>query len=192
MPQDGPKQIASKLGKSKAQTIKILRPVQDKRTLNGSLGLTHKAPISTHKKTATQSPKKVKKTEESNGGRDHHENEEGELLEDAFHTEDQKQVYSHVDFAIDENQDIGEADDLHQGDENVDYANQQVQHQQQQQQYVPLCGLPTGRKVDVKELDPRSYQFTPACWIQRIRPAGKVTYRSENLYNVVTQGHDEV
>lgn len=60
-----------------------------------------------------------------------------------------------------------------------------------EQGYVPLCELPTGRKADVKELDPRYYQFAPACWTQRIRPAGRQTYRSENLYNVLVGGDDE-
>lgn len=47
----------------------------------------------------------------------------------------------------------------------------------------PLCEQPTG----LKELDPRSYQFAPASWTQRIRPAGRATFRSEQLYNVLKQ-----
>lgn len=54
--------------------------------------------------------------------------------------------------------------------ENID-AN--LMQQDGTQQYVPLCEVPTSRKADVKELDPRYYQFAPACWTQRIRPAGR-------------------
>ena len=47
--------------------------------------------------------------------------------------------------------------------------------------------IPTSTKAPAQELDPKTYQYLPSCWTQRIRPAGKVTYKSEALYDVVVQ-----
>jgi len=53
---------------------------------------------------------------------------------------------------------------------------------------TPLCQHPTGRQAPLQELDPKSYAHLPSCWTQRIRPAGKLTYQSEGLYNVLVGG----
>eukprot|EP00347_Sterkiella_histriomuscorum_P002000 403369862 len=65
--------------------------------------------------------------------------------------------------------------------------NQQTSQQVQYQSQVPLCQLPTQNKAPQTELNPRNYQYLPSCWTQRIRPAGKLTYQSESLYDVVGQ-----
>ena len=168
MPADGPRTIAEKVGLDKAPRIKINPPIVEK-----------KPPVAAKRQ---KSPKKKAKKQ-------HHAaaEENGTAPQP-----EERQVYSHVDFAIDEDQDIGDADEEDTTteqqetapNENVDFTNQLPQ---QHQEYVALCEHPTGHKVDVKELDPRSYQFAPACWIQRIRPAGRATFRSEQLYNVLTQ-----
>jgi hypothetical protein len=51
--------------------------------------------------------------------------------------------------------------------------------------FVALCENPTRKNADIKELDPRYYQFVPVCWTQRIRPAGKQTFKSEKLLDVL-------
>lgn len=41
------------------------------------------------------------------------------------------------------------------------------------------------------ELDPKNYKFVPAHMVDRIRPAGRNTYKSEALYNVILGEQDE-
>lgn len=41
------------------------------------------------------------------------------------------------------------------------------------------------------ELDPKNYKFVPAHMVNRIRPAGRDTYKSEALYNVILGDQDE-
>ena len=90
---------------------------------------------------------------------------------------------------MDDRQDIGDADHYHTHDQNN--ANPNVVHAiptpGPNGLYIPLCEHPTDRKVDTKELNPKYYQFVPACWTQRIRPAGRETFKCERLYDVLTQ-----
>ena len=72
---------------------------------------------------------------------------------------------------IDEHQDIGDADNHHQHVNNENEA--QNYDATGAPRYIPLCDQPAGKVVDIRELDPKYYQFVPACWTQRIRPAGR-------------------
>lgn len=128
MPADGPRTIAEKVGLEKAPRIKINPPIVEK-----------KPPVAAKRQ---KSPKKKAKKQ--------HQAAVEETA--APQLEGDRQVYSHVDFAIDEDQDIGDADEEEQttSEQHETVSNENVDH--------------TGQKVDIKELDPRSYQFAPACW----------------------------
>ena len=52
-----------------------------------------------------------------------------------------------------------------------------------------MCIAPTREEQEEPEemkLDPKNYKFKPACFTNRIRPAGRNTFKSDNLYNVLT------
>ena len=51
--------------------------------------------------------------------------------------------------------------------------------------FLPFLGIPQTKEVPLHELDPRNYKFVPSVWTQRIRPAGRPTYKSEALYSVI-------
>ena len=193
MPDDGPRTVKAKLGASKVQTVKILRPTTSKR-----IAATRQFDKPNFAATVSSSVERSK----SPTAKALPVQQQASFPDDGIQTikptpvtyqqapQQQQPVYSHVDFAIDENQDIGEADGVaeHQ-QENIDNSNIPVGEGGNNAQtggYYPLCQVPTSRKADVKELDPRTYQFAPSCWIERIRPAGRTTYRSERLYNVLT------
>lgn len=90
---------------------------------------------------------------------------------------------------MDDHQDIGDADHhYHPHDQNANpNVVQAIPTPGPNGLYIPLCEHPTDRKVDTKELNPKYYQFVPACWTQRIRPAGRETFKCERLYDVLTQ-----
>lgn len=200
MPLDGPRTVKAKLGPSKVQTVKILRPTASKRIAATRQFEQPKYATLNNQSEKSKSPSKSARQTEIPT---HHQQQQPMYNDEGAPTikpapvqyqPAQQQVYSHVDFAIDENQDIGDADH----DENNNYAQQEnIDNSNIQQQngeaggYFPLCQLPTGRKADVKELDPKSYQYAPACWTERIRPAGRTTYRSERLYNILTMNNDD-
>ena len=50
---------------------------------------------------------------------------------------------------------------------------------------IPFCLCHKSNEVPLHELDPRNYKFVPACWMNRIKPAGRETFKSEALYNVI-------
>ncbi|CDW78051.1 UNKNOWN [Stylonychia lemnae] len=92
------------------------------------------------------------------------------------------------DLMIQEGQDIGDADYQAQNANNNQLLIVQNQSQNsaiQGNQYIPMCIIPTNTAAQKNELNPRNYQQLPSCWTQRIRPAGKLTYKSESLYDVV-------
>jgi hypothetical protein len=74
-----------------------------------------------------------------------------------FEQEAIHQDFSHADFALDDNQDIGDADESGTLQNNNQNPQQQSDVQPPSFKYVPLCEQPTGRKVDNKELDPKYY-----------------------------------
>ena len=87
---------------------------------------------------------------------------------------------------MDDRQDIGEADHYDQN-ANPNVVQAMPTPGGNNGLYIPLCEHPTDRKVDTKELNPKYYQFVPACWTHRIRPAGRETFKCERLYDVLTQ-----
>lgn len=90
---------------------------------------------------------------------------------------------------MDDHQDMGDADNHHNHNHPHyhENANPNAAQVGANGLYIPLCEQPTDRKVDTKELNPKYYQFVPACWTQRIRPAGRETFKCERLYDVLTQ-----
>lgn len=108
MPADGPRTIAEKVGLKKTPRININPPIVEK-----------KPPVAAKRQ---KSPKKKAKKQQ-----------QASVEETAApQIEGEKHVYSHVDFAIGEGQDIGDADEEEQTtseqhetvpNENVDYTN---------------------------------------------------------------------
>ena len=41
---------------------------------------------------------------------------------------------------------------------------------------------------EMVERNPQKYAYYPSCWTKKIQPAGKFTYRSENVGNILSMG----
>ena len=183
MPLDGPKSISAKFGKTKVQTIKILQPTSDKPPLTSHTQKNHAV------KQKSKLARHNKSNEAAQGAGIYQDNRDDDVIVPMriLENDQRHQELTNADFAIDENQDIGEADAA-QAENDFHQQNQQPYSQNQQHidnKYVPLCEQPTGKRASAVEMNPKNYQFVPVCWTQRIRPAGKNTFRSENLCKVM-------
>ena len=57
------------------------------------------------------------------------------------------------------------------------------------QQYIPMACC-AGEQVDENQLDklgvnPKEFDHLPSCFTQHIKPAGRTTFRSESVFNVL-------
>lgn len=52
-----------------------------------------------------------------------------------------------------------------------------------EQQYQEMEGTQA-----MAERDPKKYAYYPSSWTQKIIPAGKVTFKSESISNIMTGG----
>ena len=59
----------------------------------------------------------------------------------------------------------------------------------QKEKNVPFCDVHGGLETTAMEflhlLDPKNYKFLPSNFTQQIRPAGKLTAKSENVSNLL-------
>ena len=68
-------------------------------------------------------------------------------------------------------------DDHEHGDEDMNEEDMDHEHYQCNADYLP--------EEDNLDKNPRNYAYLPSCYTKRIAPAGKITYRSESVFNVI-------
>jgi hypothetical protein len=62
----------------------------------------------------------------------------------------------------------------------------------QEQQYLEMESMPHNPCVAYNDdgepinPDPKMYGPYPSCYVQKIVPAGKITYKSEGVYNIIS------
>jgi len=61
---------------------------------------------------------------------------------------------------------------------------QAVDDEPQQAEFA-CCSGAFGHQDECANKDPRTYGEYPSCWIQKIVPAGRTTFKSESVYNVI-------